>query len=261
LRQANWFGLALATILLLPNLLTQLAKWLHLLRLAEQKTPLKSAWRSLIIGYPLGFVTPGRLGEISRAFFIKEVPTKNAVSLFIIDKVATSCMTIGFGCCALLLMPKLHFPTWISAALIITPTSIALLIATSTLWPNFYARLTPLAAGSFLRRTQIGLIWLWSLAFYATFTLQLILLVATFSGRLTSAFLLAAPATFFIKTVLPIAFGDLGIRESAAVFFFGQIEIPEAVAFNASLTLYLINVVIPTLAGLPTLLKTRKILR
>lgn len=62
-----------------------------------------------------------------------------------------------------------------------------------------------------------------------------------------------------VKSMLPISIGDLGIRESAAVFFLGKIGLAESTAFNASILLFLINLVIPSMIGLVLVLKYRLI--
>jgi len=68
----------------------------------------------------------------------------------------------------------------------------------------------------------------------------------------------AAASMFLAKTILPISFSDLGIREGAAVYFFGKIDVSAAAALNASLLLFLFNIAVPAIAGLPILLKTKR---
>ena len=70
---------------------------------------------------------------------------------------------------------------------------------------------------------------------------------------------LAISATMLVKSLLPISIGDLGIRESAAIFFLGKIGVHESTAFNASILLFLINLLIPSLVGLVLVLKYRLI--
>ena len=68
---------------------------------------------------------------------------------------------------------------------------------------------------------------------------------------------LAVASAFLAKTLLPVSFGDLGVRESAAIYFFAQFGISRAAAFNASFLLFLINLLIPSLAGLLIILFNR----
>ena len=62
-----------------------------------------------------------------------------------------------------------------------------------------------------------------------------------------------------VKSMLPIAIGDLGVRESAAVYFFNILHVPGVAAFNASLLLLFINLLIPSIIGLILILKNRYI--
>lgn len=60
----------------------------------------------------------------------------------------------------------------------------------------------------------------------------------------------AAAAVVFVKSALPITFGELGVGEAASIHFFGQFGVPKAAAFDASILLFMINMVIPSLVGL-----------
>lgn len=55
----------------------------------------------------------------------------------------------------------------------------------------------------------------------------------------------------FAKTIIPpVSFAELGIREGASVFFLTYFGETQAVAFNASIFLFMINVLLPSLVGL-----------
>jgi hypothetical protein len=65
---------------------------------------------------------------------------------------------------------------------------------------------------------------------------------------------LGVALVFFAKSAVPsVTLGDLGVRESAAVFFLGFYGVAEAAAFNASLGLFAVNILLPALAGLALL--------
>jgi len=69
-------------------------------------------------------------------------------------------------------------------------------------------------------------------------------------------YLWAGNLIMFIKTVIPpISLGELGIREGASVFFLTRFGELSSVAFNASIFLFVINILFPALAGLFLLLK------
>ena len=60
----------------------------------------------------------------------------------------------------------------------------------------------------------------------------------------------------FVKTVIPpVSLGELGIREGASVYFLTTMGETSSVAFNASIFLFIINLLIPSLIGLVLLMK------
>ncbi len=65
---------------------------------------------------------------------------------------------------------------------------------------------------------------------------------------------------YLTKTVAPALnlFGDLGVREVAALWAFGPFSLSAPTLLAATLTLWLVNVAIPVAAGLPGLWQLRK---
>jgi len=54
----------------------------------------------------------------------------------------------------------------------------------------------------------------------------------------------------FVKTIIPpVSMGELGIREGASVYFLTQMGEAASVGFNASIMLFIINLLIPALIG------------
>ena len=64
---------------------------------------------------------------------------------------------------------------------------------------------------------------------------------------------------FLAKSVLPTInfLSDLGIREYAAVTFFEKFNVPLVPTLSASLTLWILNILIPTLGGIPWMLSLK----
>ena len=63
------------------------------------------------------------------------------------------------------------------------------------------------------------------------------------------AIFVAVPAVFALKTLLPISFLDLGVREAAAVLVFSALNVAEEPALVASILVFALNVLLPALAG------------
>jgi uncharacterized membrane protein YbhN (UPF0104 family) len=70
------------------------------------------------------------------------------------------------------------------------------------------------------------------------------------------SYLWAGNLIIFVKTAIPhISLGELGIREGASVFFLTSFGELPSVAFNASIFLFFINIMLPALVGLLLLIR------
>ena len=238
-------GLGLAALLLIPNIGVQWLKWHYLLTRVNPALPPSLSFKSLMVGFPLGMATPGRLGEVGRGLVIDSIPKQLTLTLAVIDKIISLLITIVFGLLAMLFssfsfyLPRAH---WILVAIAIIGIGLALGAVRIT------AIKTALQQTG-LRCKNYWFVCACAAIFYFVFVAQLLTLSFSFVPLNPVEGLSAAAATFFVKSVLPISLGDLGIREGAAVFFFTKIGVSAAAAFNASVLLFMINVVIPTAIG------------
>lgn len=249
--------LAAAMLLLTSNLLIQTVKWRCLLKLVDPNTSFLMAVQSLLGGYPLGFITPARLGEMGRTLFVKNTNRLKVVKLFVLDKATNLAVTILMGCLGLMFL-SCHFLEISNAVRLMGGVVIVGCILFLFLAPvisKLIARLVKLP--EFDWSTNL-VVFVFSLGFYLIFLIQFIVLVFAFQKTDPLSASQAAASVFLAKSLLPFSFNDLGIREGAAVFFFKQIGVNSAAAFNAAFALFLINIGVPTLLGLAVLLKTRK---
>lgn len=256
-KKANWRYFVVAALLVGPNLAVQIAKWHYLLKLANPGVSLRTAINSFAVGYPLGFVTPGRLGEIGRALFVKEISQMKTFKLFIVDKVTNLPIILCAGLLGLLILFK---PTMNLLPIIglVSLLAVVFSLSISGIFSHTVVRLIGrfTKTHSFSRQNYATLLG-YATLFYAVYLTQFLFLILTFDKGPILSILPATSSTFFLKTLVPVSFSDLGIREGAAVFFLGHIGIKPAAAFDAALMLFLMNIGIPTLAGLPILLRGR----
>ena len=89
-----------------------------------------------------------------------------------------------------------------------------------------------------------------SVGFYIAIYLQMFLLLNAFSPVDADDAFLGFAAMMFVKSLVPLSLGDLGIREAGSVYFYAIRGIPHASALNASLLLFVINILLPSLLGL-----------
>lgn len=268
-------GFILFALLLLPaNVFFQFKKWQLLLKIEKPQASQGEVIFSLLAGITLGFVTPGRLGEFGRAIFVRHAHWPRLLGFIAIEKLFALLMIYFFGFLGLIYFLKtkmeyFHLVLLTSLFLVIFAIILFLLLNPKILdnllgRMHFYSGRSEKikqftsafqAFSSFKAHRLLG----FCLAQTLIYILQFSLLVNAFSSiAITKAFL-AVGATMMVKSMLPIAIGDLGVRESAAVFFFNMLHVPGAAAFDASLLLFFINLLIPSIIGLILILKNRYI--
>jgi len=273
-RSARISLIVLALFLLIPNIYLQFFKWRYLVRLLKPDVANLEALQSLFAGFTFGFITPGRLGEFGRAFFIKDCSWVKLLGVSAIDKLFSMSIVVFWGAIGLIFFigRRLDIYTFVPIIVFIV---IALLVI-------YYILLHPSVIKSFLYSINIILpfrekikllmssldnfhkpqafrLLFLNFCFFCVFLFQYCLLTCAFEPTHFPITFLALSAVMLVKSMLPISIGDLGIRESAAVFFLGKIGLAESTAFNASILLFLINLVIPSIIGLALVLKYRLI--
>lgn len=271
---AKLFCIFLALGLLIPNIYIQFYKWRYLVRLLKPPVSNRETFQSLLAGFTFGFVTPGRLGEFGRAFFIKDCSWVSLLGIAFIDKLFSLAVVIFWGAIGLMFFVSKQLYLYTMVPIVIF-TIIALIVVYYVLFhPEiikgflyslniilpFREKIKALMSSldHFHRRQAINLL-LMTFCFYFIFLVQFYILVCSFEPAPLLPAFLAIAAAMLVKSMLPISFGDLGIRESAAIFFLGKIGIQQSTAFNASILLFLINLLIPSMVGLVLVLKYRLI--
>ncbi len=264
---------ALACLLWFANLGLQAYKWHLILNSTTRQASLCDSTRSLFGSYTLGILTPGRWGEIGRALFLPGCDWKEVSWLAFFDRATNALVIILLGAIGFLLYPALleraagrasYTIATVVGLLLLLPVLIVLIPTLRnrlsawlqkryphSAWPRLL-NLTP-QRGLLLRTGALAV------AFAFVFAVQQVLLVRAFSVELAMMpGVFAVFAIHTIKTLLPISFGDLGIREGTTVLLLGSLDVPAAVSISAALLLFFINVAIPALIGVPFLLTAKK---
>lgn len=266
LNPQNPVFLVMAFLLLIPNLFLQWYRWYLLLQLADPKITKWQAFSSLMGGMIGGFLTPGRVGEASRTLFLTDINRYHALGLIIIDKIYAFVPIVFFGVWGIVLMLCYLFDynmflVWPLALITLSINILCLIILLrpdwirnllynfSVLFPsNQKIRMIIQGIDFFKNKDSVLMLGL-SFAFYGIYILQFCLLAFAFESTSWTTALTATTSTIFVKTLLPISFADLGIREGAAIYFFLKFDIQKVTAFNSALLLFTINVLIPTVMG------------
>ncbi|MCR4439386.1 MAG: lysylphosphatidylglycerol synthase transmembrane domain-containing protein [bacterium] len=267
----GYFGVALALSVL--NLYLQFCKWRYLVRLIKPEVSLRELLASLFAGFTLGFITPGRVGEFGRVVFVKDRPWVTLLGFALLDKLYAAAILYLGGTASLLLFlaarlrqPLVLWPLVLFAAVVLFllyyfvfhPEAMRTLLYSINITLPFREKIKQLIATfDYFGRRQAWVLLGLCAGFYVVYIAQFCILTLAFEPVRVLAGVQAATATLFVKTLVPISLGDLGVRERAAVEFFSYVHVQDTTAFNASLMLFVINVLLPSLFGLGFILREK----
>ncbi len=236
----------LTVLLALCGLYIQAEKWRVLLVCLLPLASRKEAFISLLAGLGLGLFTPGRIGELGRGLVLPVDRAQVAV-LTLADRSISMGITLVWGSLALAVMGMVHLVIlcWGLPSLGLG----VILIAHLAKWRRaceLIEKLRRMCAVVPLR------VWVrsaaWSILFNAVFLGQFLLLVSAHYDD-WSRIAPLGPALFALKSLLPVSFLDLGVREGLAVWLFKERGLAPLPAFNAALGMFFVNVALPGCFG------------
>ena len=263
----------LAAVALLPlNVALDAVRWGRLVRRVAPGVRMRDAVAAVVGAYPLGLLTPGRVGDyVGRAAFLPAVPPGASAALTFGERMATLLCCLAFGLAVLPVNPAAASgPAGAWAAVAVWAASGAAVLALAFASPSRTARVlsavVPVAA---VRRAfaafghipsgEAGVLVALSALRYGVFSAQFALAVHAFApGAAWGPVAAGVAVVFLLKSAVPqVTLGDLGVREGAAVFVLAGAGVPAAAALNASLAVFVVNLVLPALAGVPLLARLR----
>lgn len=288
LRGAAWTGLAAALALMPVNLLLDGVVWRVYLRAVlppsapPQVLGLRRVMGAVLCGFALGFFTPARVGEYAgRAVYLGAGDRWTLAATIFVQRMVDMAVAVTAGLAALAwamatgLLPR--SAAWLAlagvgaavglglTALVLRPGRAAVLLDAATrrataAFPSAHPASEAVRSRvAFLRRLgarQAARAWALSVLRYGIFVAQFVLVICAFDVQPACwKAALGVALVFFAKFLIPsVTLMDLGVREGASVYFLGLLGMADAVAFNAALVLFAINLVVPSALGVPTLL-------
>jgi len=266
IRQANVVFLAIGSALVVVNVGVQFFRWRYLLRLIASDISDKEIVSSLLVGYSAGFFTPGQVGEHGgRVASLSSLKSIQVLAVSLIDKVYVLAVTIIVGMIGMWLFCKTFLPNYWSPVLTIAVIACVFTFLIVVLYPDLLKRLLRLvlhkvrkykAVASFLfvkdvfHRRQARVLLLLTILFQFVVIVQYYVFVRAFEPVSFAVSALCTSNILFVKSaILPISIGDLGVRESSAIFFFSRAGVSAASALNASLCVFTVNILLPSLIG------------
>jgi hypothetical protein len=255
----------LVLLLMLANWSLEALKWKWMMRKLE-RIPFGRALAAIFSGLTVSFFTPNRIGEyVGRVFHLRSADRIKATFVTILENLSQLIITIVVGSISLVFYLNrysgLHeYILWaIGVLMIVFSATVLLLFFEVPLLDRSILRIKRIGKlsrylevlGEYKKPELLVLLLLASLR-YLVFTLQFILLLRIFgidAGYALSMLLVSM--TFFVMTIVPtFALTEIGVRGAIASYFIGKVSVDTIAILNATVSLWLINLVIPALAGI-----------
>ena len=268
LAEARWWWIAVALALLPANLVLDGIVWKQLLQPVAPDASARALAGAILSGFALGFVTPARAGEfVGRALYLPDADSWSVSLTVFVQRLIDTAINVaaGVGVLGATLYVGALDATWPWMTLLVGSVLFLALLVGFLAVPSVAARFVRSVFPNrptwhqrvdVLQAYEAQTVWRavgWATLRYGVFCAQFVLLIYAFAPPLgVVAILGAVVLTFFVKFMVPsVTIMDLGVREGAAVFFLSLFGATQAVAFNAALLLFLINIVMPTAFGIP----------
>ncbi|WP_161888317.1 lysylphosphatidylglycerol synthase domain-containing protein [Pontibacter russatus] len=267
--------LLLVTAALIPvNWGFEALKW-RLLGQKIERLSFRQAYRAVMVGLTLGFITPNRLGDYAgRVLELKSQQRLEAIGAIFLGRFCQLVATVLAGSVGLAyFILRFYWHLYPSVCLSLIFLLLALNLIVLLLLYNARAMVAVVAGIKPLRQfvpyiavmaayasPELTRLLLLSLSRYCVFLLQFILLLILFGVQLSAVeYICGVSGTFFLKSVVPSVslLSDLGMRELSAMYLFGLLGQERLQVLSASLSLWLLNIAVPSAVGLFFVLRLR----
>jgi hypothetical protein len=221
-----------------------------------QKISLKTAISSVLAGISTGIFTPNRVGEfVGKIFFLEEDNREKAISVNIIASYSQLLVTILLGTFALLVAS--------SSVLILVVVFLVVMYINITRiinWSINKLNISFLGKVEFTNKTDLGILFLFSLFRYLVFLVQFIVSLKLVGININLFVSIKSIATYYLylAAIPTYAWSELGVRGAIAVKVFDTLSHNPLQTLTASSILWIINIAVPALLGLFFLLKEKR---
>jgi hypothetical protein len=257
-----------ALVLTVPNWLIESYKWKQITQSIEHIS-MRQAVSGVLAGVCIGNLTPGRFGEFAGRiiYFSPHNRSKASVTHFVCG--ATQLFTtvmFGIFCAAAWLGQS---GDWNITYILLLAGCAVFLTCLLLLLFNAEHVYKKIAGFSFLKRFDLGAVEYprkvllrlvaWSALRYFVFSAQYILLLLCCGAKGSYPDLFIAVSIFFmLMSVIPmISFIEVAVRAGIAVILFAKFNSNELLLVTASTLVWLVNIVLPSVAGYFIILSTR----
>lgn len=259
---SRWL-LFIVFFLMLVNLFTETAKWQIAMRPLEKISPLQS-FMAVLTGIAVSFFGPNRSGEfVGRILYLSDADKIKASIVTVLASFGQLVITISAG--SLCLAFYLHDSD--SSALLYYSLGVILILVSCVLiflfiyFPYWGARFASLkilnkfseyiSVLNLYKPKQFAVILALSLLRYLVFVHQYYLLQKIFFPETPYAETLRMISIIYLSlAIIPtFALSEIGVRSSVALYYLGSIISNPVAITLATLSIWIINVAVPSVAG------------
>jgi len=259
--------------------LLKAVKWKVIIAAYDVSFPLRDALMAWLVGFFIGFITPGRVGDLGRSYYLRGVSIGKSLTTVVIDRFMDILVLLIIAVLSmfLFLLPVSSGSFGIMLVLILVVFLVAAMLATrkgtircvarpffrrvvpekyklkaAFIFEDFYAGL-----GSILKDRKSVALALAITVFYWFFSVFQYFIIALALGmNVTYGFMLIIMPVVILLEVIPISFSGLGTREAALIAFMSLVGIAAETAISFSLLLFFLNYI--TIAAVGFILWTAR---
>ena len=257
-------GFLLIVLLMGVNWSFEALKWQWSVRRIETLSFVQ-ALQGVLAGVSMGFLSPVYVGDAAgKIWSLRTTRRAESVGALLVSNGFQFYVSLLMGTLAytyfLVLSPhQAHWSEWILWGLLSLSVVTGMwLAAQGRVWQVFFSWRWLQGYRHFFQvireyqSAEIQRIGVLALARYWVFSLQFVLMFLLFGVKLPLLDLIIVVFLIYLaKTVIP-AFNflsDLGVREFSALYFFEAYHLPAAQVVSATLTLWVINILVPVVVG------------
>lgn len=246
-------SLFLAVFCICALLVLRAYKW-HCLLAAVGNFRLQQSLRTLLGGFALGLITPGRIGELGRCIFVRKQERTQVALLTLLDRCLDlwALLTlVGASLFFLVPQPAAIFgvAVWVALLPVLLgfPGLLAHLSKVAQRSRRFHGHLAEVASGlppAQMPRYAImglGAMWLELSSFF-------FLLRAFSPTGFTTA--VATYPYIVLAGDLPLSFSGVGVREGVAALLLSPYAVPSGAAVDAALLWFVFGILFPAVLGI-----------
>lgn len=250
------------TLFVLINWGLEAKKWQILVHKIESLSFI-DAYRSILVGLSLGFITPASIGDYAgRMWQLKSDKKAESIGANLLGNGIQFYVSLLFGAISYSIIwgKTLTITDQLIFGLVIFCLFLGIIIYQQRLkFIAFLQKYSWIAPYQNHLNVLIGFnfedikqVFWWSILRYLTFSLQFVIVFRIFAIDMIWIDLWAVSCLFFLfKTIIPSVnfIGDLGIREYSALHFFGLFSVNFSAVILATFCLWFVNILIPVLVG------------